>query len=760
MKAFISHRSTDKELARKIVEIARRDNCVLDEFDFYPGQKTMDEIVRNLEHAPIFVLLISRAAIESEWVKSEMAKAKSLYNERKIKDLLPFIIEDDLEIEDVPAWISRDWAINVKKISSPRIIAQFVIEAQRRQRCEVNPRYGQIINSFIGRRDELDEFQRLIFDSVDMPHRALVVSGKPGSGRTRFIQKCIQDNEHLQFVPEGFRIKLPQKTYLDHFLLQLHDGLGYSAASYQDIMKLDYGRQVATAVTYINEIINAHSFLLIEDEMAFVQYDGTLPQWVKDILAHPALIDSLKIYVSSRVRPRVYELRQFPQLIHINLQGFNGDERRRIFINFCRYHGVNMPDRDVDYFVDHLQSSPQQLETAVKYIKEHNVVYARKHIDELKAIGDELFSRVFSVYKGNDMALTLARVLAEIDMMSFEQLEQLYEEDFDKVRDLVFEFESLSILDFYGPGGYNISLDGGVADYMRRSRELDVVMKNRLQEVVYDKIDTIGNSEGADELSELSVYLYSLRKQLLSGTGIAYIMPSLVISTIIRLYDQGEYEDVKKICLHALEQSASYPKEPLQELYYRLCQVLARLKDEMFFKYVKFIEDRASQDFLYGFYYRYQEDYTRAEEYLKKALEGNSNMQVARRELVNVYLNQPDFGKALPWAKENYENKKSNTYHIEAYFRCLVSKFPWSADDERILKQLLHEMQNNYSKKKDEMLAAMQLEYDIKSRSYTRKEIDKKIKAALAIYPHSPQLHRIIGEYNKDVSRYTVKGKK
>ena len=74
--AFISHRSTHKDFVRKIVETVKRDNCIVDEFDFYPATKTMDEIVRNLNHAPIFVLLISKDALDSDWVKFEMSKSR------------------------------------------------------------------------------------------------------------------------------------------------------------------------------------------------------------------------------------------------------------------------------------------------------------------------------------------------------------------------------------------------------------------------------------------------------------------------------------------------------------------------------------------------------------------------------------------------------------------------------------------------------------------------------------------------------------
>lgn len=484
--------------------------------------------------------------------------------------------------------------------------------------------------------------------------------------------------------------------------------------------------------------------------MSFVSYDGTISEWGKDIISHPAMIDSLKIFISSRVKPRYSELRAYPQIIHINLSGFTKGERKRIFVNYCRYYNVELNDNDVEYFVDRLQSSPQQLEHAVREIKSKNVIFAKKNIGNLIAIGDDVFSRVISWFKGNDTALTLAKVLAEVDMISFDLLEQLYEEDYPEIERLINCFESLSILNFYGPGGNNISLDGGVADYIRRSKlDLDPIMKSRIEEIIYNKIDAV-----EDDLGELSIFLCGLRKQLLSGKGFAYVMPSIVISTVIDLYNQGCYESVKKICLHALEHSSSYTAEPLQELYYRLCQVLARMKDRDFFTYIDKIQDRGSKDFLLGFYYRYKEDYFRAEGYLLKALNFNPNMQVARRELVNVYLNQNEYRKALPLARENYTRKSTNSYHIEAFFRCLLNQYPWDDETKDTLNRLLKEMRENFSRRKDELLASMQLEFFIKSRSHTKDEIKDKIQETLSVYPDSPQVYRVKEEYEKDKNRF------
>ena len=109
--AFLSHRSSHKDFVKKIVDVVKRDNCIVDEFDFYPTAKTADEIIRNLNISPIFVLLISKDALDSNWVRFEMSKAKQLYDAGEIKAFMPFIIEEDVKLEELPLWITRDWSL-------------------------------------------------------------------------------------------------------------------------------------------------------------------------------------------------------------------------------------------------------------------------------------------------------------------------------------------------------------------------------------------------------------------------------------------------------------------------------------------------------------------------------------------------------------------------------------------------------------------------------------------------------------------------
>lgn len=69
IKAFISHSSKQKDFATRLVNLIGRDLCLIDCYDFEPAYKSIDEIYRAIEKCTIFVLLISRDSLASDWVK-------------------------------------------------------------------------------------------------------------------------------------------------------------------------------------------------------------------------------------------------------------------------------------------------------------------------------------------------------------------------------------------------------------------------------------------------------------------------------------------------------------------------------------------------------------------------------------------------------------------------------------------------------------------------------------------------------------------
>ena len=117
LKAFISHSSKQKHFAETIRNIIGPDYCWVDKFDFEPSYKTLSEIYDKLGKTSIFVLLISKEAINSDWVQKEIAKAKELLELQRIELFSCYII-DDTQLSDLPDWIVKDECYNLKHFSN------------------------------------------------------------------------------------------------------------------------------------------------------------------------------------------------------------------------------------------------------------------------------------------------------------------------------------------------------------------------------------------------------------------------------------------------------------------------------------------------------------------------------------------------------------------------------------------------------------------------------------------------------------------
>ena len=87
---FLSHSSTDKERYVKIVANQLQKQLdehaiYYDEYTFESGMKSMEEISKSLKETDLFVVFLSRKALESDWVKKELLISRELLGRDIIK---------------------------------------------------------------------------------------------------------------------------------------------------------------------------------------------------------------------------------------------------------------------------------------------------------------------------------------------------------------------------------------------------------------------------------------------------------------------------------------------------------------------------------------------------------------------------------------------------------------------------------------------------------------------------------------------------
>ena len=308
------------------------------------------------------------------------------------------------------------------------------------------------------------------------------------------------------------------------------------------------------------------------------------------------------------------------------------------------------------------------------------------------------------------------------------------------------------ILYTFGSSGEQVRLDTYLCNYINRNRiKLSSEMEVVVNEIIENRIVKANVTE------DISIYFYNLKRNILSGKidSEIYLIPSVIIKSVIDAYDAQDNPHVIEICDKVLNDCHNFYEEVVRELYYWLCLALCRTikrnpeNKDRFWHVVREISG-ADASFLKGFFYRNDGNYSKAESYFKEALEKYPAMDRAKRELVTALIEQKKYPEALELAKENYERSSGeNTYHTYAYFLCLVRKTPLLEEDKKVLNKLILDVEEGYSNKREEISASMKIYYAIFIDKLNSTKMHDLIKETLSNFPHSKDVERAINEYKK-----------
>lgn len=745
IKAFISYSHKDKEYADELVNALGRESCIIDMFDFSPAYPVVDEIFKAIDKATVFVLLISRFSLESNWVKDEVHQALKKLPPEETSRFFPYIIEEGLSVNDFPQWMTEILSINIRFFRSPLMLEKDLQEKIRRIRWKRNPALAKRELTFIGRNAEIDTFQSKLYSSRGRLLRAHITSGRPGIGKDCFAMKCLSElDKTKEFEP--YRISMEAKDTIEFFILQLNQITRlYSDEEMRSGLAGPISGKVGLAVSMLNDIYSTNDVVFIEDRMSCIQPNLKPAQWLIDIIESPELKPHLGLFIQSSLSPHAYLEADHPKISHIVLHPLSNADRAKLLYLYLQSYDVVIEPEDVRFFVDKLLCSPNQLLMAVDTIKNYGLKRAKNEIQNLIEIGDRRVRPIFSLFNEGERR-NFILMLAKFEFLSFDLLEKIYGTQYDSILDIVSDGLVYGILEVFGPNDEYVKLDNYLSDYVRRNRlEPDKDLSMCVADVLEDEL---ANSKSATD--DVSLYLYNIKNQILSGrtNSDTYLFPSVVIKSIMDLYERRKWNDVIRICDKVLNDCNNYYPDVRREVLYWQCSAFCRppQNPHRFFSLIDQI-DGNDNTFLRGFFYRNAKNYPKAEELYRSVLKKDPQMRRAKRELVSVLLAQRKYPEALEMAAENYSRDRENSYHIYAYFRCLIKKEVLNHEDVTILDQLIEDVKCNYSSKKEELLSAMRLEYNIIVKKISPSEALEQIKSALRDFPDSVNVSRVVDEF-------------
>jgi len=743
IKAFISHSSKQKKFALDLVENLGRDFCKIDCYNFEPAYKSIDEIYKAIDTSTVFVLLISKDALKSDWVNNEIRHAKKKLSSTDYDRFWPYIV-DSLSFEDCPEWMRDEECFNIKQFHSAKTLARDIEQKFRKIIWSIDSRKKQLDNLMVGRNTDIAKFEDKFQSLRGINLRALIISGRNGVGKDTFALQCMKK---VGFAPETepYRISTKPHENIENFIYYLNlIANRYDARQINEIFALPPKDKAHEAVLLLNELYETGSVVFVNDNMSCILPDRNLSEWMIDILNDEVLNNQLGMFLLSHRVPNSFIESEIPSIAHIQLQPLNRKDREKLFVSYVRAYGIlGINQSDVDFFVDRLLQSPSQIVQAVKALNTTDKAIVKHDIDYLVRQGDKRVQPILDHFIEEEQRYLLI-IMSRIDFVSYKLLEDIFEERIVETMKTLYEMMEYGIVSTFGPSEQFFRLDYYVSDYIRRCKfTLPKDWEMSVNEIFEKRIAQSNNIT-----EDASLYLFDMKRKIMSGKGDSstHLMPSVVLSSVMEVYDDKNYPLVRDICCSVLSGTHTYYPEMVRELRYWLCLALCRMQDESFFEEVKELTG-ADYYFLRGFYARNTKDFAVAERFYNKALSITPKLKRAKREKVIALLAQNKFDKALFLAKENYENDPENSYQIYGYFRCLVKKKGLDRADFLQLEELMEGMKNNYSNKHEELYASMNIEYQAYVVHRSPTEIFELISEAERRFTNSVNIERAAYNY-------------
>ena len=558
-------------------------------------------------------------------------------------------------------------------------------------------RYGY----FVGRNSEIEQFQSLLYSERASRINALVVSGRPGVGREAYVRECIRQEKGVENY-EPYILSMGKNGNVELFLVQLNSIHHlFSEVEIINILNCETEEKVKAAVKLLNELFDDDNYLLLYDDgAACIRYNRGLSDWFKSVITHPMLKGGLHLYVISNISVSYSRIKTDDDVAFITLYGLTLSDRKKLIYKRAFELAISLTEEQVAFLADKLVYSPSQLMKAVEDVKTKEYKNVKQNIASYQIVGDKKIMSLVKSYTTPDHpeARNILVLLSRIEYVNNKILYSVFDGMQQEVDAEIDRFMSDGIVERFGEWMDFIRLDSSISDYIRRNK-IDYTEKS-FSGFVVDKLDEI--IENSPRITDdYAAYLYKLKKGIQRGSidKESYLVPSVLVNTIAESYDEKNWPLTIKLCEKVLETHTNYFDDVYKEINYWYCLALARTqKGDKFYQTVQAFSG-ADFYFLKGFYLRIGKQYSKAEDEYNKALKINPSFARVKREMVIVLQAQHKFREALELAELNYEKDPENSYHIHAYFRCLVRK-PGITTEERQLLRLLKEDKNNLFKSK------------------------------------------------------------
>lgn len=377
-------------------------------------------------------------------------------------------------------------------------------------------------------------------------------------------------------------------------------------------------------------------------------------------------------------------------------------------MKYCELMSLRPSKEQNEKILDALTGMPEQIYYAASLIKDNGINHVINNLDKIRKYNDTIvYNLIEKIRVEGNLFFDILVFISQLEFVSHDNIYHIMGKT-EEINDVLDKLYLYGVYDRIGQNGEYIKPHHAISEYVKRARySYSKDTKKKIEHYINTKLLS------GDVTLDTSELLFTIKSLIRANREIPtkYQIPSFILRAIIDHYHNKEYREVETLADLILTNYRKYDPAIIREVRYYLCMSYARTINRKFYDQIKEFHGM-EYFFLQGFFKRIQKNFKEAEDYFRRALAVYNESAKTRRELVNVLLSQGKYSEAFDMAEENYNDNKLNSFHIHAFFMCLIRKKHLSKSDLDKLAELMTSIRMSHDPRSQEIFDTMHGEYE------------------------------------------------
>ena len=476
-KVFISHSSLDKDsfvrpLVDKLKKSLGEDRLVYDELTFESGAKSIEEIRRSIEATDLFVILLSKNSLSSEWVQQEILWAKNLdSNFLDEQRIMPVIIDDiTKDYEEIPEWLKK---YNLRKVKSPSKLSRMIFSRVTEISWKNSEFLKKKTNLFVGRNSEMESFESRINDFTIEKTNFIIASGMSTVGRRSFLKRALNKTGIVRESYSSPIIVLDGHQSIEDFIMELSSISDLDVDI--DLMSSTLDKKIDFAFDLLRVLnTDLKDKLFIDDQGAIVTHTGELAYWFKQIVEKFDSSDyvSISACIISKYKPHfIYSLKN---VFHLHIDVLSPSDRNKLLFQYSKLNNLILDKPELADISQLFSGFPEEIFYTIDVIKENSKEYFYKNTHIISDYSDNKIQSIISGFNYTDDDNKILKILSKFNFINLESLSKILEYALipEKINDIE-KYMRHGVVNKIGVDGEYITLNLAAKNYYERQIHLE-----------------------------------------------------------------------------------------------------------------------------------------------------------------------------------------------------------------------------------------------------------------------------------------------